>query len=150
MNALIDTGHSDMTDWIDCGSIEQLPLRGARVIRHAGGSIAVFRPAQGLPAAINNACPHKAGPLADGMVHGRSVSCPLHGRVFDLDSGRAAAPDRDCVTRYPVAVTVDGRVLVRLRPLSPAAPAGAAIMPAPVMPDPVMPGPVTTMTEAAE
>ncbi|WP_372023674.1 nitrite reductase (NAD(P)H) small subunit [Tistrella mobilis] len=119
---------ADSADWIDCGTLDDLPLRGARVIRHQGGSIALFRPAEGPPAAIANACPHKGGPLADGLVHGRAVSCPLHGRVFNLDDGRAAAPDRDCVARYPVTVSAEGRVLVRLRPLSPAAPAGAGLI----------------------
>ena len=65
------------TKWIDIGSIDSIPIRGARVVRTAAGCIAVFRTAIDEVFAIDDACPHKAGPLSQGIVHGKAVTCPL-------------------------------------------------------------------------
>lgn len=98
-------------DWIDIGSIEDVPLRGARVVKSPGDDIAVFRAADGTLFALRDRCPHAGGPLSQGIVHGRSVTCPLHNWVVDLQSGEAQSPDTGCTRTIPVAVR-DGRVLL--------------------------------------
>ena len=87
--------------WIDIGHIDDIPLRGARVVKTPVGCVALFRTAQAEVFAASNTCPHKAGPLADGIVHGQSVTCPLHNWVFDLNTGQAQGEDGRVAT-YPV------------------------------------------------
>ena len=93
--------------------LDDIPRLGARVVRTAHGDIAVFRNAEDEVFALEDRCPHKGGPLSQGIVHGRSVTCPLHGWTIDLTSGSAHAPDRGCVRAYPVKVK-DGAVLLAL------------------------------------
>ena len=87
--------------WIDIGHIDDIPLRGARVVKTPVGCVALFRTAKAEVFAASNTCPHKAGPLADGIVHGQSVTCPLHNWVFDLNTGQALGEDGRIAT-YPV------------------------------------------------
>ena len=96
--------------WLDIGPVENIPLRGARKIKTALGCVAVFRTAETEVFAVSNECPHKGGPLAEGIVHGQSVTCPLHNWVFDLNTGQARAEDAAIAT-YPVKVE-KGRVLM--------------------------------------
>ncbi|MBF9060782.1 nitrite reductase small subunit NirD [Rhodobacterales bacterium HKCCSP123] len=96
--------------WIDIGSLEDVPLRGARLVRTRAGCIAVFRTAEAEVFAASNACPHKGGPLAEGIVHGTRVTCPLHNWVFDLETGAAVGEDARIAT-YPVRVE-GGRILI--------------------------------------
>ena len=103
-----------MSDWIDVGAVEDVPVLGSRVVQAPGGNIAVFKAADGTLFALRDRCPHKGGPLSQGIVHGHSVTCPLHNWVIDLDSGEAAAPDVGCAKRIPVRVE-GGRVLMALR-----------------------------------
>ena len=99
--------------WIEVGRIEDIPRSGARVVSTPQGRIAVFRNGEDEIFALEDRCPHKAGPLSQGIVHGRSVTCPLHGWVIDLASGHAAAPDEGCAP--PIAVVLDqGRIRIRL------------------------------------
>jgi nitrite reductase [NAD(P)H] small subunit len=102
-------------DWIEVGRVADIPRLGARVVRRAGGDIAVFRNAEDEVFALLNRCPHKGGPLSEGIVYGRTVTCPLHNWCMDLPSGRAVAPDEGCTPRFPVRVE-QGRVLLRLSP----------------------------------
>jgi nitrite reductase (NADH) small subunit len=85
------------------------------VVRAPDGDVAVFRNAEDEAFALLNRCPHMGGPLAEGMVYGRVVTCPLHNWCVELHTGQAVAPDQGCVPRYPVKV-VSGRVLLRLTP----------------------------------
>lgn len=101
--------------WIQIGRIEDIPRQGARVIRTADGDIAVFRTVDDEVFALRDRCPHKGGPLSQGIVHGKKVACPLHDWKINLDSGQAVAPDEGCATRYPVRV-VDGQVSLSLAP----------------------------------
>ena len=78
-----------MTEWIEIGGINAIPRRGARCVSTPLGKIAVFRTQEDQVFAIENRCPHKGGPLSEGIVHGASVTCPLHNWVFDLDTGKA-------------------------------------------------------------
>ena len=90
--------------------LEDIPKLGARrVHRGDGETIAIFRTAADGVFALRDRCPHKGGPLSQGIVFGESVACPLHNWCIDLRSGAAAAPDEGCVERFPVAV-VDGVV----------------------------------------
>ena len=96
--------------WIDVGALEDIPLRGARLVKTALGCVAVFRTAEAELFAASNTCPHKGGPLVAGIVHGQSVTCPLHNWVFDLNTGAAEGEDARIAT-YPVRVA-DGRILL--------------------------------------
>ncbi len=96
--------------WMDIGALEDVPLRGARVIRTARGCVAVFRTGAAEVFAAQDRCPHKGGPLSDGIVHGQKVTCPLHNWVFDLNTGAALGEDGRIAT-YPVRVE-GGRILI--------------------------------------
>lgn len=98
-------------DWVDIGPLEAIPQRGARVVRTALGCVAVFRTQTDEVYALDNACPHKGGPLAEGIVHGTSVTCPLHNWVFDLRSGAAQGADEGRVATHAVRVEA-GRILL--------------------------------------
>ncbi|MCD1627699.1 nitrite reductase small subunit NirD [Seohaeicola saemankumensis] len=96
--------------WIDICAIDDIPLRGARKLKTALGCVAVFRTGEEEVFAASDTCPHKGGPLSEGIVHGQSVTCPLHNWVFDLNSGHAQGEDGRIAT-YP-ARTEAGRVLI--------------------------------------
>lgn len=100
-----------MSIWIDIAALEDIPLRGARVVKTGAGCVAVFRTGSDEVFALNNACPHKAGPLAEGIVHGTSVTCPLHNWVISLETGQAQGADEGQVATYPAKVE-DGRILL--------------------------------------
>lgn len=90
-----------MTDWIDIGPLDDIPRLGARVVVAAGEKIAVFRTDDDLVFALLDKCPHKGGPLSQGIVHGCKVTCPLHNFVIDLRSGGAVAPDEGRTRTVP-------------------------------------------------
>jgi nitrite reductase (NADH) small subunit len=96
-----------MSEWIEVGKIEDIPRLGARVVESAQGDIAVFKTAKDEVFALLDACPHKAGPLSQGIVHGTSVTCPLHNWVLGLEDGQAKGPDEGCTNVYPVKIEAD-------------------------------------------
>ncbi|MDP9424061.1 MAG: nitrite reductase small subunit NirD [Pseudomonadota bacterium] len=99
-------------EWLDLGPVGQVPLRGARSVPVAGGEeIAIFRTGDDRVYALVNRCPHKGGPLSQGIVHGDKVACPLHDWKISLVTGEALAPDQGCVPTIPVKV-VAGRIFV--------------------------------------
>lgn len=99
-------------DWLDVGPIEQLPALGARTLPVAGGQeIAIFRTANGDVYALHNRCPHKAGPLSEGIVHDTTVTCPLHNWRISLRTGEALGDDMGCVPTIPVKID-GGRILI--------------------------------------
>lgn len=98
--------------WKTICTLEDIPVLGARVVGSAAGDIAVFRNAEDEVFALRDKCAHKGGPLSQGIVHGREVTCPLHGWKFHLDSGEALAPDVGCTQSFEVKL-VDGRVLLK-------------------------------------
>lgn len=100
-----------MSSWIDIAALADVPQRGARVVKTGFGCVAVFRTATDEVFALDNACPHKAGPLSEGIVHGTSVTCPLHNWVISLETGMAQGQDEGRVATYP-ARTEDGRILM--------------------------------------
>ncbi len=91
-------------DWTPIGSIADIPRRGARCVKTPLGRIAVFRTAEDQIFAIEDHCPHKGGPLSQGIVHGASVTCPLHNWVISLETGRAQGADEGAVRTIPVRV----------------------------------------------
>ena len=93
---------TDGGEWIEVGVLSDIPRQGARVVRTADGDIAIFRTADDEVFALRDKCPHKGGPLSQGIVHGRKVACPLHDWKIHLDSGLAVAPDEGCAARFPV------------------------------------------------
>ena len=99
--------------WLEVGVLADIPRRGARQVATPWLTIALFRTADDRVFALEDRCPHKGGPLSQGIVHGTHVTCPLHSQVIGLESGRVQAPDTGCVTSLPVRI-VDGRVLLGL------------------------------------
>ncbi len=102
-----------MSEWIEIGRVDDIPRRGARVVKTPEGEIAVFRTGDDRIFALDNRCPHKDGPLAEGIVFDHRVACPLHNWRIELESGEAVAPDEGCVRTYPVEV-VDGVIRLSL------------------------------------
>ena len=100
-----------MTIFVDIGSLDDIPRQGARLVRTAQGCVAVFRTMDDRVFALDDRCPHKGGPLSEGIVHGTSVTCPLHNWVFDLNTGAAQGADQGRVRTHPVRVD-QGRVLI--------------------------------------
>ncbi len=90
--------------WIEIGSLDDIPRLGARVVRTAQGDIALFRTAHDEVFALDDKCPHKGGPLSQGIVHGKRVTCPLHNWIIELSAGTAVAPDAGRTACYPVKV----------------------------------------------
>ena len=89
-------------NWKTIGHIDDIPLRGARCIKTPGMNIAVFRTSENEVFAIENRCPHKAGPLSEGIVHGKSVTCPLHNWVISLENGMAQGADEGEVRTFEI------------------------------------------------
>lgn len=104
-----------MTNWKNIGPFTNIPLRGARrlCIKHLGKPVAVFRTGDNGIYALIDECPHKKGPLSEGIVAGNTVSCPLHNWVISLDDGQALAPDEGGAQPISVRI-VDGDVYVHL------------------------------------
>ncbi len=101
-------------EWLDIGPVDQLPALGARTLPVQGGDeIAIFRTANGQVYALVNKCPHKAGPLSQGIVHDTTVTCPLHGWRISLTTGKALGEDEGCVPTIPVKI--DGGRMFLLR-----------------------------------
>jgi nitrite reductase (NADH) small subunit len=97
--------------WMDAGALDAIPPRGARVLHVDSERIAVFRTSDDEVFALRDSCPHRGGPLSQGIVHGNCVTCPLHDWVIDLASGRATGPDEGSTPAY-AARLVHGRILL--------------------------------------
>ena len=95
--------------WTRVCMLEEIPRLGARVVKSAHGNIAVFRNAEDEIFALLDKCPHKGGPLSQGIVFGRKVACPLHNWNIGLDDGNAVAPDHGCARSF--AVKLDNGVV---------------------------------------
>jgi nitrite reductase (NADH) small subunit len=101
-----------MSEWKKVCRVSDIPILGSRRVQRAQGlDVAVFRNAQDEVFALLDRCPHKGGPLSQGIVHGTSVACPLHNWNIGLDDGCAKAPDEGCTPKFAVQV-VDGEVFL--------------------------------------
>ncbi|MGE3690066.1 MAG: nitrite reductase small subunit NirD [Novosphingobium sp.] len=100
--------------WLDIGSVNQIAPGTARTLPVAGGDeIAVFHTLDNSFYALVNKCPHKAGPLSQGIVHGNIVTCPLHNWNISLKSGEALGDDKGCVPTIPLRVDAGRIYLLR-------------------------------------
>lgn len=96
-----------MNNWYKVATMEDIPPLGSRVVKTQQGDVALFRTADGEVFALRDKCPHKGGPLSQGIVFGNQVACPLHGWNISLEDGNAVAPDVGCARSYPVRVEGD-------------------------------------------
>lgn len=112
MTAVVD----DMT-WLEVGTLDEIPRQGARVLKREGGDIAVFRTAADEVFALLNRCPHRGGPLSEGILYGRNIVCPLHNWCLDLASGEAKGPDEGCAPAYATRIEA-GRIFVCAEPIA--------------------------------
>lgn len=107
-----------MSDWIPVCQVEDIPVLGSRrVARERGMDVALFRNDAGGVFALLDRCPHKGGPLSQGIVFGNHVACPLHQWNIGLDDGCAKAPDDGCTPRFAVQVR-DGTVYLLAQELA--------------------------------
>jgi nitrite reductase (NADH) small subunit len=101
-------------DWLDIGPVSQIAAGNARTLPVQGGQeIAVFHTLDGQLYALVNMCPHKAGPLSQGIVHGTVVTCPLHNWNISLRTGEALGDDQGCVPTIPLRVDAGRIYLLR-------------------------------------
>lgn len=97
MNAIAKT-------WIAIGSINDIPRQGARCVKNGEMTIAVFRTSDDRVLALEDRCPHKNGPLSQGIVHDGCVTCPLHNWVISLETGQAQGADSGQTKSFPVKI----------------------------------------------
>ncbi|MHB1204567.1 MAG: nitrite reductase (NAD(P)H) small subunit [Rhodospirillaceae bacterium] len=103
------------TSWRNVGPLGNIPLRGARrlCLKHEGRPVAIFRTAEDAVFALVDECPHKKGPLSEGIVSGMTVTCPLHNWTIGLGDGIAAFPDEGRTASLPVKI-VNGEIYIAL------------------------------------
>jgi len=89
-------------EWQQVGHLDDIPKLGARVVRTPEGDIALFRTTDDQVFALRDRCPHKGGPLSQGIVYDHKVACPLHNWAIHLETGMAVPPDEGCAGRLPV------------------------------------------------
>jgi nitrite reductase (NADH) small subunit len=99
--------------WSRIGALNDIPRRGARCVASPRGRIAVFRTGDDQVFALLDRCPHKGGPLSQGIVHGASVTCPLHNWVISLETGKALGADEGAVGTVPIKVE-NGEIFIAL------------------------------------
>ncbi len=97
--------------WVEVCPLTEIPKRGARVLKTPTGCVALFRTVNDEVFALDDECPHKKGPLSQGIVHGNTVTCPLHNWVISLESGEAEGADQGQTKSHRIKV-VEGRVLL--------------------------------------
>jgi nitrite reductase (NADH) small subunit len=104
----------NIVKWFEVCAVEDIPVLGARVLRREGQiDIAIFRNTEDKIFALQDECPHKKGPLSQGIVFGERVACPLHNWTIGLADGCALEPDTGCTPSYPIQV-INGRVRIAL------------------------------------
>lgn len=98
-------------NWVEVGLIDDIPRRGARCVSSPNGRIAVFRTVDDHIFAIEDRCPHRGGPLSQGIVHAAAVTCPLHNWVISLETGEAMGADKGSVKTVPARIE-EGRIFI--------------------------------------
>jgi nitrite reductase (NADH) small subunit len=93
---------TNTSNFIHICALDDIPVLGARRVETSEGEIALFRTTNDQVFALMNQCPHKKGPLSEGIVHGNSVTCPLHNWVISLKTGEAQGADAGCSPTIPV------------------------------------------------
>lgn len=102
-----------MSDWITICDINDIPPLGSRTYRADALDVAIIRAEGDKIFAVEDKCPHKQGPLSQGIVHGDKITCPLHNWVIELTTGEAVAPDVGCVKTFEVQ-TQGATILLKL------------------------------------
>ena len=115
MNSVAQKVAMQTEQWIEVGRVSDIPKDGARVVKTPLGDIAVFRNMQDEIFALRDKCPHKGGPLSQGIIFGRTVACPLHNWNIALETGVAVAPDEGCAASFPVRLEGE-KVFLSLTP----------------------------------
>ena len=95
------------------GPLAQIPIGEGRVFDIGGLRVAVFHARSGTVYATQASCPHRSGPLADGLMGGSTLVCPLHAWKFDLATGAALFGDCGIIT-YPARLDERGDVILAL------------------------------------
>lgn len=104
--------------WKTICNVADIPVLGARVVRRAAKpDVAIFRNSEDKVFALLDRCPHKGGPLSQGIVFGERVACPLHNWNIKLDSGCAIEPDEGCTQKFSLKVE-DGKVFLDVNELN--------------------------------
>jgi nitrite reductase (NADH) small subunit len=103
-----------MSNWIRVCALDEIAPLGSRVVASSQGDIAIFRTADDKVFGLHDKCPHKGGPLSQGMVHGETVTCAMHGWKIGLKDGEAAAPDKGCAKTFAVKLDA-GEVWLQLK-----------------------------------
>ena len=93
-----------MSQWLEIAALEEIPILGSRVLETESENIAIFRAKEDKIYAIKDQCPHKQGPLSQGIMHGDSVTCPLHNWKISPVSGEALGADEGCTNVYETKV----------------------------------------------
>ena len=101
--------------WIVIGQVDDIPVEGSRIVVSPGRNIAVFRTADNQIYALEDCCPHRKGPISQGIVHGNRVTCPLHSLVIDLASGEAQRSAPGSVCTISVRVGENGEILLNVQ-----------------------------------
>lgn len=101
-----------MSNWLAITTLEEIPVLGARVVETDTMNIALFRSKDDQIFAIKDECPHKKGPLSQGIMHGNSVTCPLHNWKISLVSGEALGADEGCTHVFDTKVE-DGTIYLK-------------------------------------
>lgn len=95
-------------EWQLICRVDDIPVLGARVVkRQAKTDVAIFRNTEDKIFALLDKCPHKGGPLSQGIVFGENVACPLHNWNIELPTGCAVSPDEGCTQKFSVKVEAD-------------------------------------------
>ena len=102
---------------VNLGRLAKIPQGEGRVFQIGDQSIAVFHSRDGNVFATEPTCPHKGGPLADGLVGAQKVICPLHSFVFDLCDGHPVGNSCSAIKTYPATVNEDGDIIVGIEAL---------------------------------
>lgn len=102
-----------MQNWTEVGPLSGVPQKGSRVLTTPQGDVAIFRTSADEVFALFDQCPHKKGPLSQGIVYDQRVACPLHNWVIDLSSGEATGPDEGCTRSFATKVE-DGLIYIAL------------------------------------
>lgn len=97
--------------WTRIGTLEDIPVQGSRRVILGDTKVAVFRTTANAVFALEDKCPHKAGPLSEGIVHDGCVTCPLHNWVIKLEDGTAQGADEGKTRTFPVKIE-DGAILI--------------------------------------
>ena len=112
------TESSPAEKWTSVCTLDDIPVLGSRrVARHKGAAVALFRTSTDKVFALLDRCPHKGGPLSQGIVFGESVACPMHNWTIGLCDGVAAAPDVGCTPKFALQM-IDGRVYLDTQELA--------------------------------